>query len=227
MPGSMKQVTIPENTLLYRASDNVCSYTSKICNQKRRCSNTTKNGIYFSTYILQAIAISIEYGRDLELGIFTTKAPMTVYVGKYSFRNIHPERWSHNWPTEGIQENEDVSHFNSKMEPIITYNNISLVYPRFNIKDGMGELFLTKKEELDNIELIETYKIKVDVLKAFLKSEFFSKGIRFVPMDDINLYIRSGSIEPFFCSPVKADGGGGTKRKTRRKSKRLASAKRS
>jgi len=214
----MKQVTIPAGTLLYRASDNVCNYTSKICNQKRRCSNTTKTGIYFSTYILQAIAISIEYGRDLELGIFTTKAPITVYVGKYSFRNIHPERWNYKWPTGHIiQENEEISHFNSKMEPIIEYNNISMVYPIFDITADMGELFLTKKEELDNIELLETYKIKVDVLKAFLKSEFFSKGIRFVPMDDIDLYIRSGSIEPYFCTPSKSGG----KRKTRRKSKRL------
>lgn len=219
MPGSMEQVTIPAGTLLYRASDNVCNYTSKICNQKRRCSNTTKTGIYFSTYILQAIAISIEYGRDLELGIFTTKAPITVYVGKYSFRNIHPERWNSAWPADHrLQENENVSHFNSKMEPIIEYNNISIVYPRFDITAGMGELFLTKKEELDNIELVETYKIKVDVLKTFLKSEFFSKGIRFVPMDDIDLYIRSGSIEPFYCSPSKT---GGAKRKMRRKTRRL------
>jgi hypothetical protein len=225
MPSSMETVTIPEGSILYRASDNICSYSSKICNQKRKCSNTTKTGVYFSTYILQAIAMSIEYNRDLELGIFTTKAPITVYVGKYSFRNIHPERWNPFWPAEHlILENENISHFNSEMEPIIEYNNIPIDYARFNLNAGMGELFLSKKEELDNIELIETYKIKVDVLKALLKSEFFSKGIRYVSPDDIDLYINSGSIVPFYCTPVK---GGSMKAKTRRKSKRLVGTRKS
>ena len=218
----MEDVTIPAGSILYRASDNICSYGSKICNQKRKCSNTTKNGVYFSTYILQAIAMSIEYNRDMELGIFRTTVPMTVYIGKYSFRNIHPERWNPRWPANHlILENENISHFNTEMEPIIEYNNIPIDYALFDLDAGMGELFLTKKEELDNIELIETYKIKVDVLKAFLKSEFFSKGIRYVSPDDIDLYIRSGSIEPFYCSPIK----GGSKRKTRKRSRRLALAR--
>ena len=85
-------------------------------------------------------------------------------------------------------------------------------FASFKLTSGMGELFLTKKEELDNIELKETYKIKLAVLEPFLKSEFYSKGIRAISLDDIEPYILSGSIEPYFCNPSKTGG----KRKTRR-----------
>jgi hypothetical protein len=214
----MKKVTIPAGTILYRSSDNICSYASKISNQKRECSNTGKKGVYFSTYILQSLAIAIEYNRNLELGIFRTKTPMTVYIGKYSFRNIHPEHWKPFSANHNIQENENISHFNSEMEPIIEYNNISITDSLFNLKPNMGELFLTKSEELNNIELLETYKVDVNILKAFLKENFFSKGIRYIPPDDKELYLSSGAIEPFQCNILKNGG----RRKTRRKSKRLS-----
>ena len=109
-------------------------------------------------------------------------------------------------------------HFNSEMEPIIEYNNISITDSLFNLKPNMGELFLTKSEELDNIELMETYKVDVNILKAFLKENFFSKGIRYIPPEDKELYLRSGAIEPFQCNTLKNGG----RRKTRRKSKRLS-----
>jgi len=217
---SMKKITIPAGTILYRSSDNICNYASKLCNQIRKCSNTDKNGVYFSTYILQSLAMTIEYNRDLELGIFRTKTPMTVHVGKYSFRNIRPEKWRLFSPNNRIEENEDISHFNSEMEPIIEYNNISITNALFNLKPSMGELFLTKTAELDNIELLETYKIDVNILKAFLKENFFSKGIRYIPPDDKDLYTRSGCITPFVC----AKSGG--KRKTRRNSKRFSRSRR-
>lgn len=215
----MKKVTIPKGSMLYRASDNACSYTSNICNQKRECSNTGKHGVYFSTYILQSLAMALEYGRDLELGIFRTKAPLTVYVGKYSFRNIHPEIWDPFPVGHVIQENENISHFDSEMEPII--NSINNMNYSFNLKAGMGELFLTKKEELDSIELVETYKINKDILESFIKAVYSTE--RSVPLDDMATYIRSGSIKQFYC-PAK--GGGKRKtRKTHKRTKRLSRVK--
>jgi hypothetical protein len=200
---------IPAGTILYRASPDICSYGSNLCNQKRQCENTTKTGVYFSTYILQALAMAIEYDRDLELGIFVTTAPISVRIGKYSFRNIHPERWKI-WPKNHILiENENISHFNSDMQPIITFNNVPINYAQFDLNPGEGELFLTKKEELDAIRLEETYKISVDALKRLIKTAFFNRGYRFIPTNDIGLYKRSGCITPFMCPPK------GGKRKTR------------
>jgi len=201
---------IPAGTILYRSSPNICIYGSNLCNQKRECGNTGKKGVYFSTYILQSLAMAIEYDRDLELGIFVTTAPISVTIGKYSFRNIHPERWNPTWPKNHILiENENISHFNSEMEPIITFNNVPISYVQFDLNPGEGELFLTKKEELDSVKLVETYKISVDALKRLIKNEFFNKGYRFIPTNDIGLYKRSGSIAPLVCPPK------GGKRKTR------------
>jgi len=206
----MDTITIPAGTILYRSSRSICNYRSNLCNKKRECSNTGKKGIYFSTYILQALAMSIEYNHDSKLGIFVTLEPFTVLIGKYSFRIIHPERWEPHWPKNHILvENENVSHFNAAMEPIIKFNNVPINYAQFDLNPGEGELFLTKKEELDNIRLIETYNISVEALKRLIKSEYFNRGYRFIPTNDIELYKRSGCIVPFNCP---AEGG----RKTRR-----------
>jgi hypothetical protein len=158
--------------------------------------------------------MAIEYNRDLELGIFVTEVPITVLIGKYSFRNIHPERWNPTWPKNHILiENENISHFNSEMQPIIEFNNVPINYVQFDLNPGEGELFLTKKEELDSVKLMETYKINLDALKLLIKTQYFNRGHRFVPTNDIDLYKRSGCIVPFICPPK------GGKRKTR--SKRL------
>jgi hypothetical protein len=98
----MDTVTIPAGTILYRASPDICSYGSNLCNQKRICSNTGKKGVYFSTYILQSLAMSIEYKRDLELGIFITEAPLTVIIGKYRLPIIRYEGWKPTWPKNHI-----------------------------------------------------------------------------------------------------------------------------
>jgi hypothetical protein len=109
-------------------------------------------------------------------------------------------------------KNENVSYFNSHMEPIIEFNNVPIHYAQFDLNPEEGELFLTKQEELDNIKLVETYKISVEALKHLIKTQYFNRGHRFIPTNDIDLYKRSGCIIPFVCPAV----GGNKTRRSRR-----------
>jgi len=86
----MAEIIIPKGTILYR-----CAPTIEL--KRRRCYDTGK---YFSNYILQALAMSIEYTKDLKLGIYKITDNITVQV---------------------------TNHFDNKMLPIIIENKIKFL----------------------------------------------------------------------------------------------------
>lgn len=193
-------VTIPAGTTLYRTADDICSYNPKtICNRKAKCSNTDKVGIYFSTYILQALGMCAEYNRNLQLGIFKTTHPITVRIGKYSYRDIHPERHSI-IQANSLLPNEQIGHFNRNMEPIIEYNDNSGQLRYVNIPEltGLnGELFITKITDLLKINLIRTYSVNKDNLMKLFKS------MNWQPPINSPIYLDStqnlGAVIPLVC----------------------------
>jgi hypothetical protein len=199
-----KTVVIPAGTTLYRTADDICSYNPKtICNRKAECSNTGKVGIYFSTYILQALAMSAEYNRDLQLGIFKTTHPITVREGKYSYRNIHGI--SPPFSRRELLPNEHIGHFNHSMQPIIeyyeNYDNAHIFRHYANIPnlepEKDGELFITKITDLLKINLIHTYSVNKDKLMKLFKS------MNWKPPINSPIYLDStqnlGAVIPLVC----------------------------
>jgi hypothetical protein len=158
-------------SIIYRATNDIFDYNSNnIINSRRKCPDTGKTGIYFSNYVLQALAMSMEYETDLDLGIFRVLSPIFVINGKYSFRNIHSERyfrWNNGESTliTNVEplEDENINHFDAEMVPIIKYSwqNISYAIKPQNIalSSHLGEIFIADQWDLKKIKLEKKYQI--------------------------------------------------------------------
>ena len=147
--------------------------------------------------------MAIEYGEDLELGVFETTAPIKVMNGKYAFRYIHPERY---FKDDGsviagvkLKKDENVSHI-GETYPILDFKK----HVRFD-KDldlDNGEVFLASTEDLKKVKMIKTYRFSVDDLKKFLE-EVKKKNGGCIPLVNNTLYLRSGILEPLDCGEGK------------------------
>jgi hypothetical protein len=181
-----RKIIIPACTKLYR-----CAKDTSLT--LRKCSDTKKYGCYFSTYMLQAMAMSFEYGEDLQLGIFETTEPIICYFGKYNYQKIRPKRYYHNicgcyvFPKHLEKEleipiNENINHFDPGMFPIldIQFDLFHMMFGRFQskLKKTDGEVFIGNYTDLGKIRLIDTYEVKLDGLIQVLRKnnyEPFSK----------------------------------------------------
>lgn len=194
--------TIPKGTVLYRSASSICPYKNSYLRRKV-CPDTGKNGVYFSTYILQSLAMAIEYGEDLELGIFETTAPIKVMNGKYSFRFIHPERYLRDDGSfiTGVKtrKDENVSHIGDTY-PIIDFKK----HVRFDkeLPHKHGEVFLASTEDLKKVKMVKTHRFSLKDLKNFLE-EVKKNNNNCIPLVDNTLYLRSGILQPIDCHKTK------------------------
>jgi hypothetical protein len=208
------KIIIPSGTILYRAADNICEYSKSLIKMKQICTNTGKKGVYLSTYLLQSLAMAIEYNRNLQLGIFKTVKPISITEGKYSFRNIHPERYYDNKGNLILNvtplKNEMISHINQTY-PILSLlkNNNESDWLRYNnlLEKNEGEIFLTDDKDLNNIKLIKMYNIDLSKLKTHLN--LVLKDLGYLPLIDSKIYLKSDAITPLKC-------GGYNKHKTQK-----------
>jgi len=202
---ALEKITIPEGSLLYRVADKVCVYTlSNIKCTTRKCGDTGKRGVYFANYLLMALAMATEYSRNMQLGIFITTRTITIYKGKYTYRNIKPDR-----PiiplaapaasaTKSLSPNRHIGHFNDEMLPLL-YNNTGTERNIFDVHNE-GELFITSPRDLANIKLLATYKLNTEQLKAVISGQSNEDINRY----DINFYLREGVLTRFYCNKSKS-----------------------
>ena len=220
-------MTIPAGTKLYRSAPNICIYSKNIQLQKRQCTNTGKHGVYFSTYLFQALAMAIEYNKNLELGEFVTTVDIPVSIGKYSFRYIDPKRYFHinvrhnniiqklhTMPTD----EEDISHFNQEILPIVEFNDEAGNHVNYNmdsfsssLKPTDGEVFVTNDDVLKSIKLLKTYTINVEKLKEIVRDH----------IDDLHPYsytFYKNALHKIKCSvnTKSAKGGKYTRKRIRK-----------
>ncbi len=185
----MDEVIIPAGTILYRAAKELLSYDCEnIVESRRKCSDTGKTGVYFGNYLLISMAIATEYKSDQMLGVFITTKDIKLTHGKYSYREVHPERF------EGFLEgtaphpgellpDENIGHFDDNVGAILNDNLMPTI-------ENEGEVFIASKSDLANIKLIAKYMIHVDYLIASVDKMELAD----VPRYDINFYIRAGAL---------------------------------
>ncbi len=205
---ALEKITIPEGSLLYRVADKVCVYTlSNIKCTTRKCGDTGKRGVYFANYLLMALAMATEYSRDMQLGVFITTRTITVYKGKYTYRNIKPNKPilppnpllpPSNSSDKSLSPDRHIGHFNDEMLPLL-YNNTGT---ERNVDDtpDEGELFITSPRDLANIKLLSTYKLNTEQLKAVISGQSNEDINRY----DINFYLREGVLTRFYCNKSKS-----------------------
>lgn len=177
--------TIPAGTILYRAAKNICDYSHDLHKKKAKCTNSGRHGIYFGTYLLIALAMALEYDKDLELGVFVTDIDIPAIYGKYNYRLQNPKKYfKYNTIDDRIElklnvnakGSEELSHFNNRIFPIINFTakngkRISYDMNAFQdtVSDYDGEIFITDDTVLKNIRLVDTYKINVNELKKIVE----------------------------------------------------------
>jgi hypothetical protein len=214
----LTDVIIPSGTFLYRAADKICVYKpDNIKCTRRQCSNTLRNGIYFGNYLLIALGLSTELHRDLELGVFVTTKEIKVIKGKYSYRNIHPERFAAFYQGEGPHPNtllsdENVGHFNNHVSTVLFDRNDPENYRLLNTIEDEGELFITSLKDLSNIKLIASYKINHANLRSYTSALNDSEIEKY----NINFYIRQGILKQFYCNRKKINRLHGGRKYTRK-----------
>lgn len=206
----IEYTTIPAGTKLFRSAPNICKYSSNIDEQKRKCSNTHKNGVFFSTYLLQALAMSLEYDKDIQVGEFITTVDIPAIVGKYAYRYLNPRR-HFVWNTKknvmavkkgykSILNEEDLTHFNHNVLPIINFTSNSgkkIAYNMYEFSERLalneGELFITDDDVLKKIRLLKSYKVNVSKLKKIVE-----ENIDHLSADDFHMY--SDAMSPISCT---------------------------
>ena len=205
-----RKVIIPAGTFLYRASDNICEAKHECIDRSvRLCSDTGKTGLYFGNYLLIALAMSLEYKKSTELGVFITIKDIEALHGKYSYVMIHPERFATHIHPETLLPNEHVCHFNNAIGTYCEYNIPTGLNLGFGLGENEGEVFLNG-DQVKNAVLVASYKLNYQALKKTietLKASSNSFTDYDIPRYDINFYIHNGVLEPFGCNTPITKGG--------------------
>ncbi len=161
-------IIIPKDTLIYRCAP-------KLDNVARYCKETGKTGLYFSTYQLQALAMCIEYGKGMNLGIFKLKEDIKVILGKYKHKNLDKKYYIKFlcWYREGkVRHTENISHFDPDiycMDLSLGYE-IALSFGRLKNTKKHGELFISEND-LKYLEKINEYYVPLKGLIDILDDE--------------------------------------------------------
>lgn len=151
-------VTLPRGAILYRAAPGIQNWHDASYDKMRECGDTGKTGAYFSTYPVLAIAMLLEYERDMPVGVFELKDDVELFVGKYSFREMD------------IADDQNINHCDPDILPL----DLGI---KGETKSDM-EVFIANESDLDKLNLICAYDANVEALRPL-------KGTRLHPHDPI------------------------------------------
>lgn len=150
---------------------------------------TGKTGIVFSTFPLFSLGQVLreevnEYKKNMFFGIYRITQDLTVPIGRYSFRNMNPNRFF-NWrgdfvPNVDVLPEENICHFENESN-IFSDRDDSFI---LNKEEHDGELFIT--EEYKNVfELVEMFIVSYEKLRdlwkrdqMYDKNEMFGDAMR-------------------------------------------------
>ena len=205
--GAPEFITLPAGSLLYRAAPDIMTIETtagRIANS-RVCSDTDKTGLYLANQLIISLGMCIEYNKLMELGIFRiTKDIENVSVGKYSYREINPDRY---FNPDGTPKNfvypipeENISHIGCNLN--VLDNNNRFLLPS-HIQDGLNclescEIFLSTldPEHLNSIELIQAFRFNPAIIKT--ANDLHQYMIREHFPFDIEKYVGDNILIPFY-----------------------------
>lgn len=176
----MDKIKLKKGTLLYR-----CSY--ELLLEPVLCYDTGKRGIYFSTYILQALATCIEYNESLHLGIYELIDDIEFNIGKYT--NINDDYYYLFGYNTGIKkcnitydELININHFDNTSQPYIDKHFNKLFDKKLlNLNEDDGEVFIGNINDLNKLKLKEVYYIeKKDLIDRIKCANYATKDIGYL-----------------------------------------------
>ncbi len=205
--GALELIKLPAGALLYRCAPDIMTIETtagRIANTKV-CTDTHKKGLYFANQLIISLGMCIEYNRLMEIGIFRiTKDIENVGVGKYSYREMNPDRYFN--PDGTLKQmvyslpEENISHIGCNYN--VLDNNNSFLLP-YHIQDGLNclescEVFLSTldPEHLNSIELIQAFRFNPAIIKT--PHDLHEYMIREHFPFNIEKYIQDGILIQFF-----------------------------
>jgi hypothetical protein len=154
-------VTLPRGTILYRAASDIQNWHDASYEKTRECCDTGKTGAYFSTYPVMALAMLLEYERDMPVGVFELQDDVELFVGKYSFRYMNPSRYldAHGSLIANVSptDDENINHCDPDILPI----DVDLR----DKTDSDMEVFIANDHDLKKVHLTHVFDVKVDALQ--------------------------------------------------------------
>ena len=201
---------IPKGTFLFRTAPSICNYKSiELCLKNvQKCSDTWKTGIYFADNILLSICMCLEYDKLLELGFFILNEEINVKYGKYTFRNINPQRY---FDVDGNLKiyvhptrDENISHYECGAN-LLKLNDSKTALEIINFSPekqkeiddlNLCEIFLTE-EHINKIKLIDQYKFNPDIIKNVSDLQNYLETNNY-PLN-YEKYIKDGILIRFDC----------------------------
>jgi len=163
-----KKIKLRAGTTIYRAR----MVTDELpWLQAYKCGDTDKTGLYFSDSYLLCLGMGPEYLSDMVLCTYVTTRPLILYRGKYSFRDINPERY---FREDGsficnvdLADSENINHYDPDMLPI--YDGRDTVYSNLRNSGCLGEIFICD-EDLQYLEFEGAETWSLDRIKASIKT---------------------------------------------------------
>lgn len=131
--------------------------------------DTGKKGLYFSSTPMIAELMSVEYDRPLFINVCVVIKDTLLYNGKYSFRNINPQKYFNSEGDLIINQHptqiENISHFDMSALPIIDWkNNVSLPSELIGF-----EIFISDGD-IENISWRGAYQVSPSEIKMKYKN---------------------------------------------------------
>lgn len=124
------------------------------------CGDTGKTGLYYSDYNLLCMGMALEYQVGIHHCSYFVEQPITLYEGKYSFRDINPGWYFKDGrmqPGVDVVEGENVCYFDAGAIPI--YDNADRVH-NSQPKDLFGEIFICEGE-LQGLTLLDVKEMSL------------------------------------------------------------------
>ena len=182
---------IPKGTFFFRTAPSICNYQSiELCQKNvQKCSNTFKTGIYFADNILVSICMCLVYDKLMELGIFEITDDISVVYGKYTFRNINPQRYF------DINGNL-IPYVNPIREENISHLDCGLNLLKLNdSKTGLEVINFSpeKQEEIDRINLCEIFLTEPHIKNIKLIDQYRFNPDKIKNVNDLKIYLESNN----------------------------------
>tara|TARA_Y100001933_G_C18821199_1_gene489304 strand:+ start:85 stop:807 length:723 start_codon:yes stop_codon:yes gene_type:complete len=152
----VEKYTLPKGSILYRTQPVECNSIKCL-----HCEDTGKNGVYFGDGLIIPLGMILEYNKPMYLCAYETTQDIELYKGKYSFRELEPERFFTKYYKTQTQRDRN---FVINVDPIKTYNHVDdSLLPEHELFENEiwnkhlseKEYFITKKD-IHKIKLVFT-----------------------------------------------------------------------
>lgn len=162
---TVQKITLQKGSILYRTQPVKCTSIKCLYDD-----DTGKTGVYFSDSVNIPLGMILEYEKPMYICSYKTKEDIDFFVGKYSFRELEPNRFFKKYYAS---QKERDNKFIFNIDPENSYNHVDEgLFPLDDLFSGIlrekaneKEYFIIQ-EDIDKIELMDHSEKKISYNEA-------------------------------------------------------------